>query len=181
MKKLLILALVSQLAVADDGIIDSAKDVAKQFADVVVEPAVAVKDTVATTIKDNEIDSDFVDVVSAYPKFFVERAEAVANSKFAKNVKEATNKAVDATKKAYNATKDAGIKAFDATKDAMTTAKDNTVKAFKTTKDAVKDAVVKSEVIDDAKDLGNQFAEPFVDLWAGITVLAKKVKSELVD
>lgn len=181
MKKLLILSLISTVAFGKDTIRSTAKEIGGQFAEAVTIPVKAVK----KVITENKIDEDFMDIVSAYPRFFKEQAEdvaqfatdtakKVADSKFVAKVKKATDKAVTKTKKAATKVKDATISAGNNIKEA----------AIKTG-DAIKNTankVSKSEAVEDIKDVGHQlFVDAPVQFWAAVVAAAKAVKAEFTE
>lgn len=193
MKKLLILSLLSTMAFgAKDNFKSTMKDIGGQFAEAVMTPIHAVKNVIV----DNEIDKDFVDVVSAYPKFFVEQAEdvkdftketaqKVADSKFVAKVKKATDKAVTKTKKAATKAKNATVRAYDNVKEATVKAGNHVKDAAIKTGDAIKDAadkVAKSEAVEDIKDVGHQlFVDAPIQFWAAIKAAGKAIKAEFAD
>ncbi len=200
MKKLLIISLLSTAIIANASLKTNLQDVGTQIADAALTPVRAVKNVIV----ENEIDQDFVDVVSAYPKFFVEQAQEakeftqetvtkIANSRFVANVKDASTKAVDATKKAATKVKNTANKVGDTIKDAATQTGDAIKDAATKTGNAVKDAanktgnaikttatkIANSDEVDDIKDVGAQFAAVPFQFWATVKAAGKAIKNEI--
>lgn len=189
MKKLLIISLLSTAMISQASLKTNLQDVGSQIADAALTPVRAVKNVIV----ENEIDQDFVDVVSAYPKFFVEQAQEakeftketvdkIANSKFATNVKDAGTKAVNATKKAGTQVKNAAIEVGDTIKDAATQTGNAIKDAANKTGNAIKTTATKianSDEVDDIKDVGAQFAAVPFQFWATVKAAGKAIKNEI--
>lgn len=189
MKKLLIISLLSVTLMIKAEFTENLKDISAQMAEVVLVPARAVKNVMV----ENEIDQDFVDVVSAYPKFFVEQAQEakeftketadkIANSKFVTNVKDASTKAVNATKKAGTQVKNTAIEVRDTIKDAATQTGNAIKDAANKTGNAIKNTATKianSDEVDDIKDVGAQFAAVPFQFWATVKAAGKAIKNEI--
>lgn len=189
MKKLLIISLLSATLMANAGLKDDLKDIGSQFAEVVLAPARAVK----TVIVQNEIDQDFVDVVSAYPKFFVEQAQeakvlaqdtaqTIADSKFVADVKRVNTRVVNSTKAFGTKVKDASVKVTNALKDAKNKTVDAVNNATDKATTAVKSAAAKvanSDEVDDIKNVGAQFAAAPFEFWAAVKAAGKAIKNEI--
>lgn len=189
MKKLLIISLLSSALIANASLKTDLQDIGSQMAEVVVAPARAVKNAVV----ENEIDTDVVDVVCAYPKFFVEQAQEakelaqettskIANSKFAADVKRVNTKVVDSAKTLGTKVKDASVKATNAVKDAKNKTVDAVKNATDKTTAAVKSVVTKvanSNEVADIKDVGAQFAAVPSQFWAAVKVAGKAIKNEI--
>lgn len=167
MKKLLTISLLSSALMANASFKEDLQDVGSQFAEVVLVPARAIKNVIV----ENEIDQDFVYVISAYPQFFVEQAQEVtaftkettdkiANSKFAANLKKANDKVVDSTKAFGSKVKNVTTQATDAVKSAAT-------------------KVAHSQAVEDLKDVGAQFASAPFEFWAAVKATAQTVKNEI--
>ncbi len=178
MKKLLILGLVSSIVMAESNFVTGTKNVAGKVAEVVEVPFVAVKEM----LTDNEV----IEQLKNFPGERIESAQetyhAIADSKFVAKVKEVNQKVVDTTKNAATTVANAAVKAKDATVSAVVKAKDATVKTAK--------EIAKSEAVEDAKDVGQQFANaPFEiaedvaantkALWARVVAATKAAKKEL--
>jgi hypothetical protein len=189
MKKLLIISLLSSALMANANLKTDLKDVGSQFAEVALAPARAVKNVIV----ENEIDQDFVDVVSAYPKFFVEQAQEakeftketvqkIADSRFVANVKDASTKAVNATKKAGTKVKTTAIEVGDAIKDVATQTGDAIKDVANKTGNTIKTTATKianSDEVDDVKNVGAQFAAVPFEFWAAVKAAGKAFKNEI--
>lgn len=182
MKKLLVISLLSSVLMANASFKEGIKDVGSQMAEVVLVPARAIKNVIV----ENEIDQDFVDVMSAYPKFFVEQAQdakeftqetadKIANSTFVAHLKKAGSKTVETTKKAANhvtsaaaevgnTVKEVATQTGDAIKDAAT----KTGNAVKKVAEKTKVIIVESEILEDGADVCHQFAAAPFQVWAAI-------------
>lgn len=189
MKKLLIISLLSSAMIANASLKTGLQDVGSQIADAALTPVRAVKNVIV----ENEIDQDFVDVVSAYPKFFVEQAQEakeftketvdkIANSKFVADVKKVSDKAVNATKNAGTKVKNAAIEVGDNIKDVATKTGNAVKDAANKTGNAIKSTATKianSDEVDDIKDIGAQFAAVPFQFWATVKAAGKAIKNEI--
>jgi hypothetical protein len=175
MKKLLVLALVAHVAMAEDSFVSGAKDIGKQLAevpgevkDISVEMATNAKDVVvdvsnktatavkgvAQTIKDSEIGQNIADVAGQFAGFPVQFYEDTRDV-----IKDGFNATVDATKtvgrKITNSRFAAKVK--DANQVVVDTAKKTATKVKGFANDVVKN-IGESEFVEDAKDVLEQFA-----------------------
>lgn len=189
MKKLLIISLLSSVMIAQASLKTNLQDVGSQIADAALTPVRAVKNVIV----ENEIDQDFIDVVSAYPKFFVEQAQEakeftqetvdkIANSKFVSNVKDASTKAVDATKNAATKVKEAAAQIGDTIKDTATQTGNAIKNATNKTGNAIKTTATKianSDEVDDIKNVGAQFAAVPFQFWATMKAAGQAIKNEI--
>lgn len=224
MKKLLILALATQLAAAQT-VKEDAKDVGAQLAEIVTVPVKAVKNAAIKVIKSDEVD-DIKNVFQQIGSFPVEQAEEItattkeivediansdawddtksvfvqiaafpveqfqeaqelgkkiADSKFVAKVKKGTRKVINKTKDAAHTVKDTAVEVGNSIKDATVEAGTAVKNVSTKVGTAVKDAFIEADIIDDAKSVGQQFAEPAVVFWAGVVSFVKTVKAEIVD
>lgn len=192
MKKLLVLALATNVAMAENAFVadmrDLGSDIGGQIAEIVTIPVEAIKDVstrlatnvkdaskkavtkvkdVGQALKDSEFAQDFTDVASQFAAFPGERYEVT---------KDAFNVSVDATKTVGRKIADSRFVAR--AKDANQVIIDTTKKAATKVKDVAYD-VVHSEAVEDAGDVLSQFASAPREAWITFAALFKASEEKI--
>lgn len=203
MKKLLLLALLSTIALAQqEPIKDDAKDLALQFAQPAVDAAQQVADSEFGHEVGNVLGQLFVDAptqlgqsvkegfnttVDAVSTTAKDIAHKINHSKVVKGAKEVGAQISDAAQSAGNKVKDATLQVVDATKAGTQKVKDAADKIVEKTKEGaakVKETAIEianSDDVDDIKELGKEFAAVPREAAENIVAFCKAIKAELVD
>ena len=161
MKKLLVLALVANVAMAENSFMADMKDLGSDIGSQIVLP---LKD-VAETVKDSEIGQDGIELgqqLAGTPEIVKDGYTAavdatknfgrkIADSRFVAKVKDANQAIVDASKKAATKAKD------------------------------VANDIIHSEAVEDTKDVLGQFADAPRETWDNFAAFFTAIKSEFID
>lgn len=199
MKKLLVLALVANIAMAEDSLISNAKDLGKQLAeipqtikDVSVRVATNVKDTskkvvakvkdtskevlnkakdVAQTVKNSETGQDIADVAGQFAAFPVQVYDDATDT-----IKDGFNVIANGSKTLGK--KIAGSRFAAKVKDANQAIVDGTKKAVTKVKDFADD-VTKTEAYGDVQEFFGQIGDGAKDAWRSFAALFKASKEKI--
>ena len=165
MKKLLSLALVASLATANDTTLseikEDAKDVGSQFAQVVIEPANAIKD-ITITVANNTIDA--AQTTGAAIK---ETTQSIVNSEGGQDVLDVLGQFKDAPIQAGQEIAAGAKVVAHKTKEVASAIADKTKE--------VAQKVADSEFVDGAKDVAKQAISPFKEAGLAVKDVAVQV------